>query len=190
MYCKAKELLQKVRQPKHGGHTSMFESWHKDAQYRKSLSEIGWTEEQIIEFDKIALEDHSYVATRSEIIQNSKHWILRLNQDGVQQPQNQRRDFALAKDCTNQHVTRSQQDYRTIPRDKQVRQRRGQAFEGIDEYDFRVDPQTRWRFFWESQGDLSPSFSSTNWDRNNWTTRSWNCWHSSRSDNSWKKSRV
>ena len=33
------------------------------------------------------------------------------------------------------------------------------------------------------RGDLSPSSSSTNWDRHNWTTRSWNSWHSSRSDN-------
>ena len=63
-------------QPKHGGHRSILERWHKDAQYRKSLSEIGWTWEQIIGYDKIALKDHSYVATRSEIIQNSKHWIL------------------------------------------------------------------------------------------------------------------
>ena len=48
-------------------------------------------------FDKIALEDHSRVATRSERIQNSKHWILRLNQDGVQQLLYQRLDFAQAK---------------------------------------------------------------------------------------------
>ena len=40
----------------------------------------------------------------------------------------------------------------------------------------------------ESQRDLSPSSSSTKRDRNNWTTRSWNSWHSSRSNNSWKKS--
>ena len=31
----------------------------KDDKYRKYLSLIGWTEEQIIEHDKIALEDHS-----------------------------------------------------------------------------------------------------------------------------------
>ena len=94
MYCEAKEMLQKARQPKHGGHKSILERWHKDAQYRKSLSEIEWTEEQIVEYDKIALKDHSYVAQRSERIQNSKHWALRLNQDGVQQPPSQRPDFA------------------------------------------------------------------------------------------------
>ena len=52
-----------------------FKDGTKNEQYRKSLSVIVWTEEQIIENDKIALEGHSYVATRSERIQNSKHWI-------------------------------------------------------------------------------------------------------------------
>ena len=52
-------MLQKARQPKHGENKSMLERWHKDEQYRKSLSEIGWTEEQIFEYDNIALEDHA-----------------------------------------------------------------------------------------------------------------------------------
>ena len=56
-----------------------------------------WIQEQIIEHDKIALEDHSNVATKPERIQNTKHWVLRLNQDGAQQPLNQRHDFAQAK---------------------------------------------------------------------------------------------
>ena len=64
--ARPREMLQKARQPKHGENKSMLERWHKDEQYRKSLSEIGWTEEQIFEYDNIALEDHSYVATRSE----------------------------------------------------------------------------------------------------------------------------
>ena len=144
MYCKAHDMLQKARQPKHGGNKSILERWHKDEQYRKSVSEIGWTEEQIIEYDKIALEDHSYVATRSERIQNTKHGVLRLTQDGAQQPLHQRLDFAQAKrECKRLHdecVTRTQQEYRTIPRDQQARQRRGPTFEGIDEYDYRVDP--------------------------------------------------
>ena len=49
---------------------SILERWHEDAQYRKSLSEIGWTEEQIMEYDKVAVENHSSVAARSERIQN------------------------------------------------------------------------------------------------------------------------
>ena len=37
-------------------------------------------------YDRNALENHSYVATKAERIRNSEHWILKLNQDGAQQP--------------------------------------------------------------------------------------------------------
>ena len=97
MYHKAKEMLQKALQPKNGGHKSILGRWHKDDQYRNSLSLIGWTEEQINAYDKIALKAHSNVATNPEIIQNTKYWVLRLNQDGAQQPLTQRPDFGQAK---------------------------------------------------------------------------------------------
>ena len=90
-------MLQKVRQEKHGNHSSILARWHNDFEYRESLSLIGWTEEHIMLYDRIALENHSYVATRAERIQNSEHQILKLNQDGAQQQSNQRPDFARAK---------------------------------------------------------------------------------------------
>ena len=37
MYYTAKEMLHKARQPKHGGHKTILERWHKDDKYRKSL---------------------------------------------------------------------------------------------------------------------------------------------------------
>ena len=52
-------MLQKARRPKHGGHKTFLERWHRNDKYRESLSEIGWTEEQIIQYDELALEDHS-----------------------------------------------------------------------------------------------------------------------------------
>ena len=182
-------MLQKARQPKHGGFKSILERRHKDDQNLNSWSLIGWTEEQIIEHDKIALKDHSYVATKLDRIHNTKHGVLRLSQDGAQQPINQRHDFAQAKrECKimfDEHVKKTQQLKRPISRDQQSRQRRGQAFEGIDEHDHRVDPRIGKRFCNSvSQGNLSHSSSSTNGDRDNWTTRSWNSWHSSRSNNS------
>ena len=70
-YC-GKETLQKARQPKHGGYKTILERWHKDDKYRKSLSEIVWTEEQIIQYDELALGDHSYIATREERTRNEK----------------------------------------------------------------------------------------------------------------------
>ena len=59
MYHKAQEMLHKARQLKHGGYKTILERWHKDDKDRKSLSEIGWTEEQIVQYDELALEDHS-----------------------------------------------------------------------------------------------------------------------------------
>ena len=37
----AKEVLQKARQPKHGGYKTILEVWHKTDTYRKSLSKEG-----------------------------------------------------------------------------------------------------------------------------------------------------
>ena len=189
MYDKAKEMLHKARQEKHGKHSSILARWHNDYEYRKSLSEIGrriycymtellW---RIIHTSQQELRDFE--------IQNI--WVLKLNQDGAQQPLNQRPNFAQAKrECKryrDDYVTRTQQEDRTIPRSQHVRQRKGQQFEGKEEYDCAVDPRTGWRFKKQHQGNLapsSPSSSSTNLDRNNWTTRSWNSWHSSQFDNS------
>ena len=82
------------------------------------------------------------------------------------------------------------QEYWTIPRSQQVRQRKERAFEGIEEHVHAVDRRTGWRFFKPGRRNLSPSSSSTNCERNNWATRSSNSWYSSRSDHSWKFSQI
>ena len=78
MYYKAKEMLQKVRQPKDGGYKTILERWHNDDNCRKSLSDIGWTEEQIIQYDELALEDYTFLATTKERTRNEKNWVLKL----------------------------------------------------------------------------------------------------------------
>ena len=50
--------------------TAIVERWYKDDDYRSSWSKIGWNEESIMEYDKIALENHSYTATREERSRN------------------------------------------------------------------------------------------------------------------------
>ena len=96
MYYKAKEMLQKARQPKHGGCKTNLERWHNDDQHRKSLSNNGWTEEKFIQHDDLALEDHSYIATTEERTRNREKLVLQLNK-GVQGPMNQHPDFVEAK---------------------------------------------------------------------------------------------
>ena len=59
--------------------------------------DIGWNEEGVMKFDKIALEDNSYTATREERSRNESSWKLLLNAEGVQGPLNQRSDFKEAK---------------------------------------------------------------------------------------------
>ena len=123
------------------------------------MSVIGWKEKLKMLYDRIALEQHFYVATR---VQNSKHWILTLNNEGPQEPLNQRPDFAQAtRECKrvhDEHLARTQQEYRNILRSQQIRQRKGQPFEGIEEYDCAVDPKTGWRFFVRVSGKLADNF--------------------------------
>ena len=88
-------MRQKARQPKHGWYKTVEERWYTDDQHRKSLPDIGWIEEQIMQYDELALEDHSYIATTEERTRNEKNWVLKLNK-GVQGPLNQRLDFVEA----------------------------------------------------------------------------------------------
>ena len=143
-------MLHRAGQKKHGEHSSILARWHSDDKYRNSLTRIGWTEQDML-FDRITMESHTYTATRAERIRNSEHWILKWNQDGAQQPLNQRLDFAQAKrECKRLHdecMARTQQEYITIPRSQQVRQRHEQAFERIEAYYYAVDPRTGSRFY-------------------------------------------
>ena len=74
-------------------HKTILDRWNRDGKYRKSLSDVGWTEESLIQYDEIAFEDHSLIATRQERSRNEKSGKLLLNAEGTQGPLNQRSDF-------------------------------------------------------------------------------------------------
>ena len=97
LYHKAHDLLRKARKHKSGGYKTILERWHDDDKCRKSLSHVGWTEEQTSQYDAIALEDHSYVATWHERSRTGKFWNISLNKEGIQGPMNPRSDFTEAK---------------------------------------------------------------------------------------------
>ena len=157
--------LKKARQGKHGCHPTILSRWYDDGEYRKSLSAIGWKENHIILYDRIAVEKHIYLATRAERNQNSKHWILTINAEGFQQTPNQRPDFAQAKrECKrlhDEHLAKTQEENRTIPRSQQRRQRKGQQFEGNEENHYAVDPKTGWRFYKGSRRNLQTTSSGS-----------------------------
>ena len=83
IYNKVMEMLHKAGHKKHGLHSPIHARWLSCERYRKSLSDNGWKD--IMLFDRVALENHKYTATRAERIRHSEHWILKLNQDGSQQ---------------------------------------------------------------------------------------------------------
>ena len=181
-------MLQKARQPKHGCSKTIWERWHKDDKYRKSLSDIGWAEEQIIQKDELALEDHSFSATKKERTRNEKNWVLSLNKEGVQGPLNQRPDFVEAKRelkrLHDEHVKETSEGNTPIHPKQRTRQRRTQQFEGLEEHNYQVDPRTGWRSCpSKSQGNLrhpTSSSSSTQEQHDDWTSnKSWNSWRSS-----------
>ena len=66
LYHTARGMLRKAKLPKNGSCETFLERWSTDAVYRKSLSDEGWTEEQIRQYDTLALENHSYEATLAE----------------------------------------------------------------------------------------------------------------------------
>ena len=100
MFFKAKEMLNKARQEKHGSHPMILSKRNEQEGYRRSLAEHSIGEKEIMLYDRIALERHDHTATRAERLQNAKHWVLRLNADGHQRPLRQRQEFADAlKQC-------------------------------------------------------------------------------------------
>ena len=129
VYHKAHDMLRKARKHKSGGYKTTLKRWHDDG--RKSLSDIGWTEEQIIQYGAIALEDHSYVATWQEISRNEKSWNISLNAEGIQGPLNMQK--TVWRTYSNHWIWKQ-----TYPSWK-TRQRLDQPFEGFEEYDYRLD---------------------------------------------------
>ena len=114
---------------------------------RESLSKVGWTGEQIIQYDELALEDHSDIATRGERDRNEKSWVLKLNKEGAQGPMNQRPDLVEAKRemkrLHDEHVKETSEENTPIHPVQRSRQPRHQQFEGL-ENNYQVDAQTGW----------------------------------------------
>ena len=71
----------KLAKPNHFGSKTILERWHKDDNHCKSFSDIGLTEEQIFQYDELAVE-YQYCNNR-ERNRNEKSLILSLKK-GVQ----------------------------------------------------------------------------------------------------------
>ena len=122
---------------------------------------LGWTEEQIKQYDALALEDQSYVATPEERSRYHNSWKIPLNREGIQGPIRQRPDFIEAKQKfirpSDEHVERTGAGNSRIHPAQQIRQLSDQQFEGLDEYSYTVDPRTGWRFYFSTRPTISSS---------------------------------
>ena len=153
MFHKAKQMLKKARQGKHGNHPTIFLRWYEQQGYRKSLAEHNIGEREVMLFDRIALERHDFSDTKAERLQNAKHWILRLNADLPQKPLRQRPEFDVAsKQCLKMqdaHLAETRQSLGPIRPEHQQRQREDQQFGGGENFGYYVVRKTGWRCYRE-----------------------------------------
>ena len=110
-------------------------------------------------------------------------WIITANSERSTQQSQAKRE---CKRLHDEHLARTQQEYRAILRSQQKRKRKGQHFEGNEEYDNAVDPKTSWVFYKQSRGNLqttssgsranlqTASSSSPTWDQTKRKTSTWN----------------
>ena len=133
MYLKAHDVLRKARSNKNGNCSTILDRWYRDDKYRKSLSDMGWTKEQIEQYNALAMEDHSYAATPEDRSRYKKSWKISLNKEGTQGPTKQHPDFReptqKCKRLYDEDVERTGEGNRPIPPAQQIRQRREQQFE-------------------------------------------------------------
>ena len=154
---------------------NILERWHDDDKYRKSLSDIGWTEEQIIQYDAIALEDHPYVATRQERSRNGKFWKISSSAEGIQRPLNQRNDFIEAnqkcKRLYDEHTAITGDGNKLIPPEQQVRQRLDQQFDLVQDGESTSSRTTHSSSssHWQQSGDWKSNRSWDSWQPSSWT---------------------
>ena len=151
MYHEARDMLRKAQIAKNGNCQTILEKLYKDSQYLADLSENGWTEEQIRQYDALALEDHSYEATSGERRRWEKNWQFVLNKEGKQGPMRQRHDFPEAKQKHRQqykeHAESTGEGMNPIHATHQARLNYQQQCKGSEEYNFSVHPRTGWTYY-------------------------------------------
>ena len=96
---------------------------------------------------------------------------------------NQRSDFIEAKQkckrLCDEHTEITGEGNKPIPLAQQVRHRLDQQFEGLEEYNYRLEPRTGVRFYPSSR--TTHSSSSTHWQQSShWkSNRKWDSWQTS-----------
>ena len=148
MFCKAKQMLKKAKQGKHGNDPTILSRWVRTRRIPKSH----WRS-TILAKRKSCFSIASLLKDTTFQIREVNGWILHLNADGPQKPLRQRPSFAVAlKQCLqvqDAHLAETQKYLRPIRPEHQQRQRQDQQFEGGENFDYYVDRKTGWRYYRE-----------------------------------------
>ena len=90
----AKQLQKRCRKKQY---ENIHDRFIRDLWFRKTMSELGRSEEVILEMDRLASEDHSHIATEEEIDVYRGNWWIRSNLvDSDTMPTRHRPDFKKA----------------------------------------------------------------------------------------------
>ena len=164
MYHKARDMLRRAKLPKSGSCETILERWYTQMQ----------TEEQIRQYDALALEDHSYETAPEERGRWQRNWFIVLNKEGVQGPMRQRPDFREAKHAYRllykEHVESTGQGNKSIHPAQQIRRSSQQQVDEHEEDAYTVHPRPGSRYILSTS-----SSSSSQWQQNNeWKSKqSW-----------------
>ena len=93
-FFKAKDMLRKAKKR---GFPTILARWQEQESYRSSLKDHDIGEQEVIIYDRHALERHYYTATKNERMRYSQNWVLTLNAEGKQPPRQLRPDYEEAK---------------------------------------------------------------------------------------------
>ena len=184
MPYKAHEMLKKARNNKNG-YKNILDRWNNDDKYRRSLSDIGGIEERVMQYDEIALEDHSYIATRQDVgtsNHGNSHWTQKVFKDHWISAVTLQRRSRHAKDCTMSIQRSLEVETNLLIQSNKSNRSAIQQFEGLDEYDYRLEASTGWRHYPSSTAHSSSSSSSrwqpssdlrSTWNWDSWESSSW-----------------
>ena len=90
----AKQLQKRCRKKQY---ENIHDRFIRDTSFRKTMIELGRSEEVIFEMDRLASEDHSHIATKEEIdVYRGNWWIRSSLVDSDTMPMRRRPDFKKA----------------------------------------------------------------------------------------------
>ena len=176
-----------LRKAKKRNFPTILARWQEQESYRSSLKNYDIGEQEVIIYDRLALERHDYTATKAERMRYSQNWVLTLNAEGKQPPRQLRPDYEEAKrECQRLQdefmAAKSSSLHPSAQVNKDVKIRINN-FKDLKKRTTLLIERQDGGGIRSSKGDLphTSSSSSTSWQDSTWQWKSW-WWRSSQYD--------